>query len=191
MKTPSIPLQAEKDGVLPDGTIINATPFSANHPQSCWTKPVDPPILGINPLMNPGLCQVCVIQNGTSAEPTDHSYFELWIRDDKNHAIGGIDPQTLAPLHDNSPPTAYINLAAGGKQFSLWTRLDAENPHYTVVNMAWGLRLPAQAHSKAVMQFNPSPDHETGTPKDTNHCKWSGNTDDGAVVYFQCRFSCY
>lgn len=190
MTTPSNPLPAEKDGVLPDGTVINATPANATDPPSCWTKPVDPPILGIDPLINPGHCQVCVIQNGTSAEPTNHSYFELWVRDDNNQAIGGIDPQTLAPLHDDSPPTAYINLAAGEKQLSLWTGLDAEDSHYTVVNMAWNLRLPEDAKSEAVMQFNPSPVPATNTPKGGNHCVSFGSAEDDAVIYFQCSFQC-
>ena len=130
MTKPRITLPAEKDGVLPDGAVINATPDSPTNPQSCWTRPVDPPIPGIDSNFASGLCQVCVIQNSTDAEASYPSSFEIWVRDDDNHAIGGAGPLALSPLDGRPGAPYYINFTTAGKPFNMWSQLAAEDPKY-------------------------------------------------------------
>ena len=156
MTKPRITLPAEKDGVLPDGTVINAIPDSPTNPQSCWTEPVDPPILGIDSNFASGLCQVCVIQNGTDAEASCPSSYEIWVRDDDNHAIGGAGPLALSPLDGRPGAPYYINFTTAGKPFNMWSQLAAEDPNYSVVSMAWNVSLPANPKDTSVMQFDSS-----------------------------------
>lgn len=191
MTKPRITLPAEKDGVLPDGTVINAIPDSPTNPQSCWTKPVDPPILGIDSNFASGLCQVCVSENGTDAEASYPSSYETWLRDDDNHAIGGTGPLALSPLDGRPGAPYYTNFTTAGKPFNMWSQLAAEDPNYSVVSMAWNIPLPANPKDTSVMHFDSYPDPKTQIAKSGNNCRPSGSTDDGVVVYFQCWFLCW
>lgn len=74
-KDPRIPLPAEKDGVLLDGThtIINPNPDNnanaTKDPHSCWTKPAGHAVPMDRDDFAPGLCQICMTQWGFGPRP--------------------------------------------------------------------------------------------------------------------------
>ena len=122
---------------------------------------------------------MCVARSSAKAD----TEFELWIRDARNHAMGGIDATPFNPGTDSAAEP--LTVPAGNKYFSLWewefgalfgtSGLD-------VVNMAWRAD---PTDLDATMSFTPSSFGDQG-----DNCSFSGSAQDGAVTYFQCHFEC-
>ena len=176
------PLPVQKDGVLPNGTVINA-PDSL----SCWTKPIDPPILGMYSNFSSGLCQICVIQNSTDSGPYKSSSFEFWVRDSQNHAIGGAGPVDIIRSDSSSPN--YFNFLTAGKQINVLTTSVGWKNASTLVHMAWNDPQPL-APKAELMEFDSRGDRVTRIPIGGKNCRSSGSAQDWAILYFQCQFLC-
>ena len=177
-------LPVEKDGVLPKGNVVNG---AANYDKSCWTRPDLSPILGISSKFTPGTCQVCIIQNNTDFSQS--SFYELWVRDDGNQAIGGAGPFSLLPYNQPITPSNYIKVATAGKQLSMVYLPNSAHHNMSVVQLARDTQLPTNDSSKTAMQFYPYPNQDWLSPG--KNCWSSGNTKDGAIAYFQCWFNCH
>ena len=168
----------------PDGTLVYAA-----DPSSCWSNPVDPPILGQYPIENGGTCQVCVVQNGTGKENHVTPSYAMWVRDDKNHAIGGIDPFTMAPWpgppDDISHPPFPVSFSVGASLLNMWSFLPDERKTYVTVYMVWDK--PAGWNGPETMRFDTS----IGPSTASNNCTLTGGgSDEIGIIYFQCQFNC-
>ena len=183
IRIPRSILPQEKDGVSPDGT-----PVYDGDASSCWSKPLDPPILGQYPIANGGTCRVCVIQNGTGQEPDNVPSYAMWVRDDKNHAIGGIDPfpmaPSLGPPNDVSQPPSGVSFSVGATSLNVWSSLPDEREKYVTVYMVWDK--PAGWNGPETMRFDTDP----GSSMASNNCTVQGATSEDAVTWFQCQFHC-
>ena len=159
-------------------------------PGSCWTKPLEPPILGQYPIANGGTCRICVVQNGTGEWPYNAPFYEIWVRDDKNHAIGGIDPFTMQPgsgaPDDISHPPSPVKFSVGAKLLNMWSSLSADNIKYVTVYMVWGK--PVGWIGPETMRYDTNTS-TTGPSTANNNCTMQ-NFDESGMRWFQCRFNC-
>ena len=169
--------------MLPDGMLVYP-----GHPSSCWSSPVVPPILGNESIVNGGTCRVCVVQNSTGQEPDVAPSYAMWVRDDKNHAIGGIDPFTMAPWpgppDDISHPPFPVSFSVGASSLNMWSSLPDEHKNYVTVYMVWDK--PAGWNGPEVMRF----DTRHGPSTANHNCKLTGAVDEIGVIFFQCQFHC-
>ena len=159
-------------------------------PGSCWTNPVDPFILGQYPIANGGTCRVCVIQNGTGQEPKTHPWYDIWVRDDKNHAIGGIDPFMMAPgpgaPDDISHPPSPVKFSVGAKLLNMWSSLSVKDKDYVTVYMVWGK--PAGWEGPETMRYDTNTS-SLGPTTANNNCTMR-DSDEYGTRWFQCQFNC-
>ena len=171
--------------MTPNGILIGP-----EHPDpvSCWSKPSDPPILGMYPIVNGGTCRVCVVQNGTGEDTDVAPSYAMWVRDDKNHAIGGIDPFTMAPWpgppNDIDNPPSPVSFSVGASSLNMWSSLPDEHKEYVTVYMVWDK--PAGWDGPELMRYDTSPGPSTAN----NNCTYTGRTDEDTRVYFSCQFHC-
>ena len=101
--------------------------------------------------------------------------YQYWIRDAQNHAMGEMNATSLS-FADN------LAVPAGNKFFSLW---EVEFPNTYGVWMSW--EADTDDYFQGQMAFTPSSiGSESGET-----CTFSGSTDSGAVIYFQCQFDCH
>ena len=153
---------------------------------------MEPAILGNDSNISAGLCLVCVIQNGTSDGLYNHSFsYELWVRDNANHAIGGIGPLSLRPQHRKSNNYAglddsnTISVAVAGEQLKLISLINDYASGKPFVRMAWNMSGPTDWENPTLMQFPIYWDVDS----DLRHHCFSEWGHDG-ILYFQCRFPC-
>ena len=194
------PLPTEKDGVSPDNAVINA---AATVTSSCWTKPSGAPILGWDSNYTSGQCQVCIIVNGTGTIYYD-PFFEIWVRDAHNQAIGGIGPQPLVSFDKNTyfpngnllAVSDDISFATAAKQLYMATVLDHARSEISSVQMAWGFRPPKNfwdltvVPDPAIMLFHLYSDPNKTINQPLQNCVSTRKDYDGAVSYYQCSFHC-
>ena len=178
--------------MLPDGNLV----LPGQYRNSCWTEPVDPPILGMYPVSGHGYCYACVIQNATGLEPDADPFYEIWVRDTHNRAVGGIGPVTLAPtagkIDTKSHSPAHISFLVGGKSLNVWSSLSGKDKKYVKVYMVYDF--PAGYKDSPTVFFDTNPDPKTHKPSDApsaeESCFYSDSTEDGAIILFYCYFIC-
>ena len=129
------------------------------------------------------------MQNATGQEPDIDPYYEMWVRDDKNHAIGDQQPFTLEPWStspsDVSIPDNTIGFTAGGSPLNVWTHLPAEDDKNAVVYMVWNR--PAGWIGPETMIFDTGSNEKVAA----NNCTLNSiNQRDDASIYFSCQFNC-
>lgn len=150
---------------------------------SCWSKPLDT-ISG--KIKNGGTCRVCVISNATGEEPNNVPFYELWVRDDKNHAIGDTDPFTIAP--SPGPIDAYAHqptgqsFPVGAASLNVWSSLPDDK--YAVVYMVWDK--PAGWDGPETMRFDTGSEQKIAA----NNCTSTFFQPESATTFFSCQFNC-
>ena len=134
---------------MSDGTLL----VPNTKAPSCWTNPDGPPILGTDPVSGRGICQECMVENGT--DPSSHTY-EIWVRDVNNRAVGGIGPSVLTtttgPVTDTS---SHISFLVGTKWLNMWSALDHPGGSEHLVYLVWGQ--PIGSTDGELMQFPANP----------------------------------
>ena len=172
------------DGFSPDSTVVNWA-----DPSSCWTKPLDPPILSQYPIANGGTCRVCVSLNATfDDEPDNDPTYEIRVRDDKNHAIGGMDPFTMAPSpgppHNTSKPSSAVSFPVGARSLNVWSFLPDHRKVFVMVYMVWDK--PAGWDGPETMRY----DTMSWPSKADNNCSFTDSSIFDGKTYFECQFHC-
>ena len=158
---------------------------------SCWSKPKEPPILGQYPIQHSGTCRVCLVQNGTGEADAVAPDYAMWVRDDQNHAIGGIDPFSMAPSpgppNDINHPPSGISFSVGATQLQMWSSLPDGEKKYVTVYMVWGKQ--AGYDGPETMRFDTRTDSRVPLPI-TNNCALTDGHSVGATIEFSCHFKC-
>ncbi|KAL2037774.1 hypothetical protein N7G274_009499 [Stereocaulon virgatum] len=159
------PLPDEIDGVLANGSVVNAPK---------WTAPSNPPIFAdSHDYDHSAYCKVYIVQNGFGSP----AQYQAWFRDASNTPIGGM-PTTLIGT------TATITV--GGGKFSIGQTLNMDGQSVPAkVSMTWH-SWPGWNVQPVGMLFNPA---MAGFGPDT--CTFDGNSGpDGTTTYFSCAFAC-
>ena len=106
--------------------------------------------------------------------------YQFWIRDAHNHAMGEMNATSLSLV---MLPT--LTVPAGNKALSL-SEFDDTTPGIPAsswVFMTWQAGSELQASQMAfttnLVDFSP-----------LNNCSFSGSTESGTVINFQCHFEC-
>ena len=181
IKTPSTSLETESNGVSPNGV-----PIYSQDPPSCWSIATDEPIPGTHPIEHGGTCRVCVVQNATGEEPNNIPSYEMWVRDDKNYAIGNIDPFTMAPWPGPFDTTSHQpvgqSFPVGAASLNVWSSLP--DSKYVVVYMVWDK--PAGWDGPETMRFDTGSEQKIAA----NNCTLSTAPRMNGFFYFSCQFNC-
>ncbi|KAL9066000.1 MAG: hypothetical protein Q9161_007851 [Pseudevernia consocians] len=131
------PLPTEKDGVFPNGTIINAS--------NGWTKPTASIPASSSAFNYSAQCTLYVVQSGYG----DPAMYQAWVRDASDAAIGGLPTSKIG---------ATAQFPAGGGVMTLGSippKYETEPAKVVASWDAWGMPAIALAFDPKTNQGSP------------------------------------